>query len=211
MYPKHLRAHAISLREKGHSLPEITDMLSLPKGTVYSWIRHVPFTQSLEPMRMAQRRASLANSRRAAERRQASYDEATTEASRELSEPALRDFVLIYMCEGYRKSRNTVSVSNSCPKIMRLCTKMMRQLSTKPLKAMVSLHVDQNTAAETSFWAEELDIPISDVTAIFKSNSGKLAGRKWRSPHGVCMVRTHDTAFRSRLQAYMDFLKDSWV
>ena len=44
-----------------------------------------------------------------------------------------------------------------------------------------------------------------------KSNSGKLAGRKWRSRHGVLTVGANDTQLRARLQACIDLVRRSWL
>lgn len=44
-----------------------------------------------------------------------------------------------------------------------------------------------------------------------KSNSGELAGRNWRSPHGVLAIEAYDTLLRARLPAWIDRLRDEWM
>ena len=44
-----------------------------------------------------------------------------------------------------------------------------------------------------------------------KSNSNQLAGRTWRSVHGVLTVRVCDTLLRAKLQGWMDRLRESWL
>jgi hypothetical protein len=44
-----------------------------------------------------------------------------------------------------------------------------------------------------------------------KSNSGQLTGRTWRCGLGVLTVRTCDTRFRARIEAWMDLLRASWT
>ncbi len=44
-----------------------------------------------------------------------------------------------------------------------------------------------------------------------KSNSGQLAGRVWRCAHGVLTIRAYDTAFRMRLQAWIDLVRAEWT
>ena len=44
-----------------------------------------------------------------------------------------------------------------------------------------------------------------------KSNSGNLNGRNWRSSWGVLTVRSSDTQFRARLQAWIDRVQDGWL
>ena len=43
-----------------------------------------------------------------------------------------------------------------------------------------------------------------------KSNSNQLAGRTWRSEHGVLAVNVNDTLLRARMSAWMDSLREGW-
>lgn len=43
-----------------------------------------------------------------------------------------------------------------------------------------------------------------------KSNSKQLAGRSWRSRHGVLTMRIDDTLLRARMQAWMDRIHEDW-
>jgi hypothetical protein len=43
-----------------------------------------------------------------------------------------------------------------------------------------------------------------------KSNSNQLAGRTWRSEHGVLAVNVYDTRLRARLGGWMDCLREAW-
>jgi len=72
-------------------------------------------------------------------------------------------------------------------------------------------HADQDTEELRRFWGRTLDIDGSTIHLVRKSNSGQLAGRRWRSRHGVLTVRVHDTLLRARLQAWIDSLQDQWL
>jgi hypothetical protein len=62
-----------------------------------------------------------------------------------------------------------------------------------------------------SFWARLLGTVPDAIAVQRKSNSNGLAGRTWRSRHGVLTVRTSDTLFRARLQGWMDRIRETWV
>jgi hypothetical protein len=51
----------------------------------------------------------------------------------------------------------------------------------------------------------------SQVRMQRKSNSNQLAGRTWRSVHGVLTVRVCDTLLRAKLEGWMDRLRESWL
>jgi hypothetical protein len=115
--------------------------------------------------------------------------------------------------EGYRKDRNMVSICNSDPQIMRMCNHWIITLANpeRPVRYRFQYHKDQDLEKLTKFWGELLDVSPDEVKGRLKSNSGNLKGRKWKSEYGVLTVRVCDTYFRARLQAWMDFIKESWL
>lgn len=60
------------------------------------------------------------------------------------------------------------------------------------------------------FWSDELKINSSEIKFILKSNSGKMKGRNWNCVNGVMTIRTHDTYFRAKIQAWMDLVESEW-
>jgi len=50
-----------------------------------------------------------------------------------------------------------------------------------------------------------------EIAVSAKSNSNQLSGREFRSRNGVLTVRTNDTYFRARLEAWVDLLKEEWL
>lgn len=87
----------------------------------------------------------------------------------------------MYIGEGSKRSRNVVAICNSDPAVS--CR---------------------------GSGAEVVKVDPAEIKFQRKSNSGRLAGRIWRSPHGVLQVRAPDTYLRSRLQAWMDCLRAEW-
>lgn len=57
---------------------------------------------------------------------------------------------------------------------------------------------------------ETLGIDGSVIRMQRKSNSNQLARRNWRSRHGVLTVGVGDTYLRSRLQAWIDRIREDW-
>ena len=117
----------------------------------------------------------------------------------------------LYIAEGYKRSRNSLALGNSDPAAVMLANWWFGRLSTHERGYGIQYHADQDPDALRAFWGRTLDIDGSTIHLVRKSNSGQLAGRRWRSRHGVLTVRVHDTLLRARLQAWIDSLQDQWL
>jgi hypothetical protein len=116
----------------------------------------------------------------------------------------------MYIGEGYKRDRNLVAIGNSDPAVVRLGAAWIRRLSSNPVAYEFQHHVDQDPGEICAFWGDLLKVDRSAIRFQRKSNSGGLAGRTWRSPHGVLTVRSADTYLRARLQAWMDGIRSEW-
>jgi hypothetical protein len=215
-HPKYLRDKARQLRiEKRMSLLEIADRLALPKTTVWYWIKDLPDPaithRETEGRRRSRLAAARSNKRRAYVARADAYDLGWDEYPAFIQEPTFRDFVCMYIGEGYKRSRNNLSVANSDPLVIKLADHWIRRFARNPVTYAFQYHDDQDPEKVRSYWADCLGTEPEKITYQRKSNSGKLSGRVWRSEHGVLSVRASDTMLRARLQAWMDRLQAGWL
>lgn len=210
-YPAYVRDKARKLRVEKHlSIDDIAERLALPKTTIYDWVRDLPLGRP----RRATPGQRKGNSRMRAKyrlRRAAAYAQGRLEFERLVADPTFRDFVCLYMAEGYKRCRNTVGVCNSDPAIVVLCAGWVRRFARNPVRYSVQYHADQDLVELRRFWAAQLSVGPEDIRLQRKSNSGRLSGRTWRSRYGVLNVYAGDTLFRSRLQAWMDCLQEQWL
>ena len=211
----HIRNEARALRaEHRLSLDDICARLNLPRTTVYYWIKDINVTAIAKPR--VQSPAQLAGSRamqaKYAAIRQAAYDAVYSRAAELLQDRDLRDFVVLYLAEGHRKDRNSVSFGNSNPTMVRFAHSCMRKLATNThFNYSFQFHADQDPEALRQFWASCLGIGPETIKALPKTNSGHLKGRRFACEYGVFQVRVGDTAFRARLQALMDAVQEQWA
>jgi hypothetical protein len=209
-YPAYVREKARTLRiEKHLSIDEIAERLALPKTTIYGWVRDLPLgRQRADPGQGKGNRAMRAKYRI---RRLAAYAVGRLEFAGISCEPTFRDFVCMYLAEGYKRNRNVVSVCNSDPTIVLLCARWVRHFARNPVTYSVQYHADQDLAELQQFWAGQLSVAPDEIRLVPKSNSGRLSGRTWRCRYGVLSIHAGDTLFRSRLQAWMDCLQEQWL
>ena len=209
-HPDYVRQKAIQLRiEKKLTIDEIAERLRLSRTTIFYWVGsiEIPETKRQSARRL---KASKANSDRARAKRDAAYHQGLSEFAELSKEPTFRDFVCMYIGEGFKRNRNSVAICNSDPKVVKLGNDWIKRLARNPTTYWVQHHADQDLDKLCEYWAAQLGTEPSQIKFQRKSNSGKLSGRNWRSQYGVLTVRTGDTYLRSRLGAWMDLVKAEW-
>lgn len=214
-------AHPSYLREKARTLPaqrrltidELAERLALPRSTICYWVRDMPIPgsgQGGEWPAAAQRKGTRAMKRKYRLLREAAYREGVSDYQTLLQETTFRDFVCLYIAEGYKRSRHTVWICNSDPAVVLLADRWIRRLTRRPVDYAVTYHPDQRPDELIDFWSECLGVTPSAIRCQRKSNSGRLPGRVWRCRHGVMAIASHDTYFRTRLEAWIGLIKQEW-
>src|SRR3954470_12938234 len=116
--------------ERNFSIDEIAERLVLPRTTVFYWVRDLPIDRSARPRTRAQLNGSLAMQAKYRRLREAAYAEGRETFDELALDPSFRDFVCLYIAEGYKRNRNTVSVCNSDPAVVVVCDRWLRRLSS---------------------------------------------------------------------------------
>jgi hypothetical protein len=215
-HPPYLREKARWLRtERKLSLDEIAERLALGKTTVWYWIKDLP-DPAIKLRDSAGRRrgreiAARVNRERARSARDHAYRQGWDEFALLDAEPGFRDFVCMYIGEGYKRCRNTVAIGNSDPRIVRLGNFWIRRFTTNKVAYTFQYHADQDPDYLVRFWSTYLNEDPAQFRFQRKSNSGQLTGRNWRSRWGVLTVRVGDTHLRARLQGWIDRVQDGWL
>jgi transposase-like protein len=210
-HPEYIRQKARQMRvEKDLTIDEIAERLGISRQTIFYWVKDVPLRR---PQRASggQRLGNEAMQRKYAALRDAAYEEGGAMYEELCGDRTFRDFVCMYIGEGYKRTRHEVQICNSDPKVMVLAQLWLRRLTPRRLSYSVQYHADQDLEELQEFWGRTLGIDPGVIVAQRKSNSGQLARRTWRSRHGVLTIRTSDTYFRARLQAWMDLVKAEWL
>lgn len=210
-HPPYLRVKARELRGRGLTLDEITERLALPRGTVWSWIADLPVVERRGRANAGQAAGNAVVVERWRARREAAHAQGLAEFEELCRQPTFRDFVCLYVAEGLKRNRNRVAVGNSDASVIAVCHHWIAEFSVNPLTFAVQSHADQDVEGLQRFWSGVVGVAPGEIRLQRKSNSGRLAGRQWRSAHGVLTVTACDTVFRARLGGWMDRVRDTWA
>jgi AcrR family transcriptional regulator len=209
-YPAYIREKARELRTKKKlTIDELAERLAVSRTTVYYWVRDLPI-ETTERERLASRRAGEVTREKHRRLRAAAREQGRREFPVLVQEPTFRDFVCMYIGEGFKRNRNAVAICNSDPAVIRLGAHWICRLASNPVGYSFQHHVDQDPKKLCAFWGELLHIDPTIIKFQRKTNSGQLNGRAWRSRQGVLQVRTSDTYLRARLDAWMDAIRGTW-
>jgi transcriptional regulator with XRE-family HTH domain len=212
IYPEYIRDKAREMRtERNLSIDEIAERLALPRTTVFYWVRDLPIDRAARPRTLAQLNGSIAMQAKYRRLREKAYEDGRASFDELAADPTFRDFVCLYIAEGYKRSRNAVSVCNSDPAVMVLCNRWIRRLSSATPGYRVQYHADQSFDELQRFWGDQLGVEPERIGMQRKSNSGQLSSRTWRCVHGVLAIYVGDTLLRARLQGWIDRLHESWL
>ena len=213
-YPPYIREKARKLRrERGFTIDELAERLAISRTTIYYWVRDLPIERkpATEWPGTARIAAARANRRRFKALRDAAYADGLARFPELSADRSFRDFVTLFIAEGYKRDRNVVAIGNSDPAVMRVVVEWMRRESARFIEFSIQYHADQNLGMLREFWGNELGVDPAEIRLLRKSNSNSLKARTWRSKHGVITARTNDTYFRSRLQAWVDCVRNQWI
>jgi hypothetical protein len=183
-YPAYIREKARKLRtERKLSLDQIAECLALPKTTVYYWIRDLPDPEIKYRDTPARARARAKGARLNTQRhkalRDAEYRRGIAEYPTLLLEPTFRDFVCMYIGEGYKRNRNSLALGNSDPKVVLLADYWIRRFSKNPVKYQIQYHADQDPTRLVAFWS----IGLAVDPGLSPTSENRTAGR-CRTVHG---------------------------
>src|SRR4051812_37469650 len=144
-HPPYLRDKARRMRaERRLTIDEIAERLALSRTTIYHWVRDLPIERDPVVASRAQMQGTRAMQAKYRLARETAYEDGRATFAPLASERSFRDFVCLYLAEGYKRSRNQVSVCNSDPAVVELCDAWLRRLSSRPPHYSLQYHADQD-------------------------------------------------------------------
>jgi hypothetical protein len=206
---------ARSLRvEQQLTVDQLAARLSLPRSTIYYWVRDLPLR---DPRRLAQGGGKNRSGGQAVSRAngEAAYEEGLETFDGLSAQPTFRDFVCIYLVQGEHRDRTRVALSHSDPAVVRLVSRWLRRLTDRSPSLSLRYAAGQSPKELRDFWgevtgAEPRAIRLRGTEAEEPGAEGPGGDPVPEPLHGRLTVAVHDALLRARLQGWMHRARESW-
>jgi hypothetical protein len=217
-YPVKIKVDAVKLRQKGFSLSEISQKLSISKSTASLWLKDI----SLSPLAInnLKRKKILGQYKTILLRKKkrktllSEIEKLSTKTIDKiyLNKNLAKTFCsLIYYCEGIKGSDTRVTFINSEPTLIKLFLKFFRtafKTSENKFRVLMHLHNYHDEKTQKLFWSGITKIPISQFSKTFwKQNTAK---RIKKSYPGCISIRYYDARIAKELLILYKVIVDKY-
>src|SRR3954454_23333699 len=141
-HPAYIREKARQMRtEKDLTIDEIAERLAISRQTIFYWVKDVPLKKPRRAS-LGRRLGNEAMQLKYKRLRDAAYEQGRAEFHLLTKLPGFRDFVCMYIGEGYKRNRNIVQICNSDLNVVLLGDHWIRRFATNPVTYSVQYHED---------------------------------------------------------------------
>lgn len=206
-HARYLRQMARSLRvEQRLTVDELALRLSLPRSTIYYWVRDLPLRRGDD-----RTGGSAETSHRASSaRREAAYEEGLETFGELSAQPTFRDFICIYLVQGGQRDRTRVALTNSDPAVMRLVSCWIARLTSKVPFLSLQYGPGQSLKDLRRFWSETTGAEPRAIRVRHSAAREPDEHAVADLPHGLLTVGVDDALLHARLQGWMHRARESW-
>jgi len=205
-HSNYLRRMARLLRvEQRLTVDQLAARLSLPRSTVYYWVRDLPLGE-----REGERVGAGIGKRAGAVAGDAAYEDALRSFDDLAAQPTFRDFVCLYIVRGCTRDRTRVSLSDSDAAVMRLANRWMLRLSDKPPLLSVRYEPGQSLTELRRFWSGIVGVQARTIRVHEEADRAGDRDAARCARHGVLTVSVEDALLHARLEAWICKTRDSW-
>lgn len=195
-----LKSKVLELRSRGYSIKELAKQFNISKSTVSVWTRDIKLSNSARARLLSRIKFGQYISGQIKKER-------TDKLKRSLTHQAVKDVAslkhndltakvlcaIIYWCEG-NKQDNSVRFTNSDPYLVRCFMDLLVkhfQVSRKKFKARIHLHGYHDSAVQTKFWSQKLNISTGQFDKPYlKPNTRKRIRENYPGCINICYYDT---------------------
>ncbi len=190
-----IKDEAVKLREKGYSYSLITEKIGVSKSTLSYWLRDIKYTPNQKVLSRIKRGSKVAGIKRNAEKI-SSIKFSKQAAREELGRTSGRDLFMLgiglYIGEG-SKSTESVRITNSDPRVVRLAMKWFRQslkLKDNNFSLILFLYPDVDESAAKEYWMGVTGLKSGNFCkSQIDTRSGKKRLNYGKLPFGTLQIR----------------------
>lgn len=219
-----LRTQAIKLRKSGYSIPDIASRLNVSKSTASLWCRDILLSEKQKKILEERTNRKLRDFFKLVEKQKKERaDEKQSiiwQGAKEIGELSLRELFLtgvaLYWAEGFKhEAEKRLGFCNSDPSMIKLQMDFWQKClgvnksDISPRLTINEMFRDQTDRIQ-NFWADILDIPLTQFTKPFCQQS-KMVKKfdNGKSYHGVLRIHVRKSSkLMTRMRGWMLGLKN---
>jgi hypothetical protein len=202
-----LKRRVIELRRSGKSYGEIKDLVSVSKSSLSLWLRNIPLTSDQVGRIKSKKGQAVEKFRETMKlKRQKRLQDYYKEQSKIYLPMTERELyyagLFLYWGEGNKASRNTVSISNTDPDVLKFSLLWMVRCLKIPkyvIKVALHLYQDMNIESELSYWSKELGIPRRCFNKPYIKKTLRTSIDQKGFGHGTCNLIVQNTVIKEKL------------
>jgi hypothetical protein len=138
------------------------------------------------------------------------YDQALRSYDELITRPTFRDFVCVYIADGYKRDRRRVALASADPDVIRLAHRWIRRLSDKSPSLTLRYTREQSREELRRFWSEVVGDRPESIRARRVSAEALAHASGARPLRGLLTITVDDVVLRARMQAWMRRTREGW-
>lgn len=203
---KEERAKARMMRHDGLAITEISRRLNVAKSSVFYWVRdmEIPVRRKERMITEGMRRGWMKHTKLIELNHHISRKKGEKRFGNMSSSKLKAAGVALFWGEGSKKSRYSLSVVNSDPRLLCVWIRFLREIMSVPVEkisARIYVYPDMDLNKVASYWRKELSLPeVCWRHVVVK----KSTGGKRKSHYGTTNVGTHSVLLKQEVMGMID-------
>lgn len=213
------RSKAVRLRKEGRSYSEIKEKIRVSKSSLSLWLRDVPLTEkqilSLKKNKEKAVEKFRITMRLKREERLNNYYNQQRKTWLPLTDR--EEFIaglFLYWGEGGKANRNTISINNTDPAVVKFARYWIANSLNIPLakiKVQIHLYKDMQINKELSYWEGELGIPKTQFLKPYIKESNRTSLDQKGFGHGTCGLIVHNTVLKENVLMAIKAISENYT
>ena len=213
-----LHRKALILRKQKKSYSQIKEILGVSKSTLSGWLRAYPLTrEEINNLRAHSEKRIERYRQTMAKKRQTHLDSYyKIEKKRYLPlspKELLVAGLFLYWGEGNKSDRNTLSINNTDPSLIKFALYWMVKglhVSKSNIHVYIHLYSDMDIKRELKYWSKELGIPLRQFVKPYIKESKRSEIDQKGFGHGTCGIRIHSTVVKEHILMAIKAISDGY-
>jgi hypothetical protein len=213
------RRIVIKLRKEGRTYSEIRRLVKVSKSSLSLWLRSYPLSKKqLLRVKRIKHRAIERFRETMRIKRKSRLDNYYKEMKNNLLPFTKKGLfiagLLLYWGEGNKASRNTISINNTDPSVLKFTRywyTVALGIPAKKLKVYLHLYRDMKIIDEINYWSKQLFIPKIQFIKPYIKNSLRSDVDQKGFGHGTCALVAHNTVIKEKILMGIQCIADYYA